>query len=78
MDLSDLTTKQLDSLAKRAKTTLGYIQQIRYGNRRPSPELARDIEVAAQDMGIHLTRAELLYSQPKARRIAKNRRPPAA
>lgn len=74
MTLSDLTTEQMAELARRADTTLGYVQQIRYGNRRPSPELARDLGRAAAELGIPLHWAELLYARPKPRRVATNRK----
>jgi|Deesub1362B_J571_1020462.scaffolds.fasta_scaffold15858_2 transcriptional regulator with XRE-family HTH domain len=56
-----ISTEKLQEIAKRAGTTLGYLQQIKYGNRVPSRVLARKIEIAARDMGIEISRMELLY-----------------
>ncbi|MEO0249133.1 MAG: helix-turn-helix transcriptional regulator [candidate division WOR-3 bacterium] len=51
----------LEDIAKRTGTSLGYLLQIKYGNRRPSPELARAIEEAARDCGFPISRLDLLY-----------------
>ena len=43
------TTDEWALLAKLAKTTVGYLDQIAYGNRRASPEKALAIEIATQN-----------------------------
>ena len=42
------TTDEWSRLATLAKTTVGYLDQIAYGNRRASPEKAMAIEIATQ------------------------------
>lgn len=42
------TTDEWVQLAKLANTTVGYLDQIAYGNRRASPEKASAIETATQ------------------------------
>ena len=63
MTLKDLNTEQLKTIAGRIGTSLGYMQQLKYGNRRPSPELAKEIELVCSDMGLALSRLELLYPE---------------
>lgn len=62
MTLSSLTRKELECLARLVGTSLGYLIQIKYGYRRPSPRLAKKIELAAaQELGLQISRFELLY-----------------
>lgn len=42
------STSEWAQLAKLAKTTVGYLDQIAYGNRRASPEKAEAIEEATK------------------------------
>lgn len=41
------TTNEWAQLANLANTTTGYLDQIAYGNRRASPEMAKAIEAAS-------------------------------
>lgn len=56
-----LTRKDLERLAPLAGTSVGYLLQIKYGNRRPSPKLAKTIELAAAQLGLQISRFDLLY-----------------
>ena len=58
MKLKDLNTEQLKTIADRAGTSLAYLQHIKYGYRKPGPNLARKIEAAT---GGRISRLELLY-----------------
>lgn len=45
--LKTLTPTQRETLAKRAKTTLAYLQQLSGGHRAAGPQLARRLEEAS-------------------------------
>ena len=49
----DATTKEWSQLAMLANTTVGYLDQIAYGNRRASPEKALAIEAATNHFTNH-------------------------
>ncbi|WP_406670506.1 transcriptional regulator [Raoultella terrigena] len=61
------TTSEWAQLAKLANTTVGYLDQIAYGNRRASPEKAEAIEEATKGFGNHLpvSKESLVFSRPR-------------
>ena len=54
--LKEYGTEKASAVAKKAGTSLGYIQCIAYKNRRPSPELAMRLEKASKGI---IKRADL-------------------
>ena len=58
--LRQMKRAELEDLARSAGTSYGYLLQIKYGFRRPSPELAKAIERAS---GGRINRLELLYPE---------------
>lgn len=58
MQLKDFNRKQLERIAEKANTTVEYLLQIKYGKRRPSPDLALKIEEATNGA---IDRMQLLY-----------------
>ena len=61
MNLKDyLKSKDKSKFAKQIGTTKNYLNLLIYGIRRPSPELAKKIEIATQGK---VSRWELLYPE---------------
>lgn len=62
------TTSDWAQLAALANTTVGYLDQIAYGNRRASPEKAEAIEDASKAFSNQkpVSKESLVFSKPRA------------
>jgi hypothetical protein len=58
MRIQDLSKKELEPIAEKAGTTVEYLLQIKYRQRRPSPELASKIEEASD---FQISKIDLLF-----------------
>ncbi|EPG8281912.1 transcriptional regulator [Klebsiella aerogenes] len=63
----DASTGEWAQLAKLANTTVGYLNQIAYGNRRASPEKAEAIEEATKGFSHYqpVSKESLVFSRPR-------------
>ncbi|BBQ66579.1 transcriptional regulator [Klebsiella pneumoniae] len=63
----DASTGEWAQLAKLANTTVGYLDQIAYGNRRASPEKAEAIEEATKGFSHYqpVSKESLVFSRPR-------------
>lgn len=67
----EASTTDWDLLAKLANTSRGYLDQIAYGNRRPSPELATSIENGTRQFSSFepVLREDLIFAPLKSKMV---------
>ena len=60
------TPEEWEALAKLANTSVGYLNQIAYGNRNPSPTKATEIELATRKFNKpFVSKESLVFQQSK-------------